>query len=67
MSFKTFANQVILDAFLLSADFFKINFFEKLFQEYVQSVNLNSLDSDRHNILSKLFAKVISNRVNVFK
>ena len=46
ISFKTFANQVILDAFLLSADFYKINFFEKLFQEYAQSVNLNSLDSD---------------------
>ena len=38
-------------AFLLSADFFKITFFEKFFQEYHQSVK---------QIGSNLFAKVIS-------
>ena len=39
------ASWVIFRAFLTSADFFKINFFEKFFQEYHQSVN--SLDPDQ--------------------
>ena len=32
--------------------FFKINFFEKFFQEYIQSVITNSLDPDqvRHSV-----------------
>ena len=45
--------------FLPSADFFKINFFEKFFQEYHQSVQI------KPEVLSsliwvQLFAKVIS-------
>ena len=43
---KTFISKFLLDSlftwkffmFLSSADFFKINFFEKIFQEYHQSV-----------------------------
>ena len=37
-------------AFLLSADFFKINFFEKLFQEYDQSVKHFGSDQAQHSV-----------------
>ena len=36
--YVNFAYWVILHAFLSSADFFKINFFKKFFQEYHQNV-----------------------------
>ena len=64
-NFQYFANMLIY-MFLSPADlFFKINFFEKLFQEYHQSSN--SLIYFRPDVLSgmirfKLFAKVISRR-----
>ena len=51
---KSLPTGKILHAFWLSADFFyKINFFEKLFQEYHLSVK-NSLDPDQADNLSGL-------------
>ena len=55
---------VILHAFLLSADFFKIKFFEKFFHEYNQRVKQFGFRSGptfcQALSKSKLFAKVVS-------
>ena len=53
---ELFAPWVIFHAFLSSADFFKINFFKKFFQEYHQSVK---------QFGSILFAKSTSRRQRV--
>ena len=36
--------------FLSSVDFFKINFFKKIFQEHYQSVKEFDTDQDRHTV-----------------
>ena len=66
---QTFAPWEIFHSILLSADFFKINFFEKFFLEY--HLNVKQFGSRSGPTLcrawsgSKLFAKVISSRHSV--
>ena len=44
----------IFSVFLSSADFFEINFFQILFQEYHQSVKRFDLDQTRRSVLPDL-------------
>ena len=56
---KLYFNSVILHAFLSSADFFKINFFEIFFQEYHLNVNQFLIQIRPNSILPFKIHKMI--------